>query len=89
MPACMITSIWPSAAIARTVMYGSTKDHDVLCSASGVMIFATRRSTPVAIHTDRKRAPTSASVSSEVMRRPACSAVPSLPTLAFTRSFEG
>ena len=35
MPACMTTSIWPSAAIASTVMYGRTNAHDVLCSAAG------------------------------------------------------
>ena len=41
MPACMITSIWPSAAIARIVMYGSTNAHDVLRSAAGAMTAAT------------------------------------------------
>ena len=44
MPACMITSIWPSAAIARIVMYGSTNAHDVLRSAAGRDDAATTRS---------------------------------------------
>ena len=70
MPACMITSIWPSAAIARIVMYGSTNAHDVLRSAAGAMTAATRSSATVAIQMGRKRAPTSASATAGARRRP-------------------
>ena len=70
-------------------MYGRTKAHEVLCSAAGAMIAATTTSTPVAIHTGMKRAPTSASASNDVMRRPPCSPRPPVPSCAFTRSFEG
>ena len=55
MPACMMTSIWPSAATARTVMYGRTKAQDVLWSASGATIAATTKSATVANQTGRKR----------------------------------
>ena len=58
MPACMTTSICPSAAIARIVMYGRTNAHDVLPSASGAVIAATTASAPVASQTGRKRAAT-------------------------------
>ena len=56
MPACMTTSIWPSAAIARTVASGRTYDHDVFCSAAGAAIAAITTSAPVASQTGRKRA---------------------------------
>ena len=35
MPACMTTSIWPSAAMARTVAIGRMYENEVCCSASG------------------------------------------------------
>ncbi len=59
-PACITTSICPSAATARIVMYGSTKAHEVLCKASGAMIAETIASAPVAIQIGRKRAATMA-----------------------------
>ena len=55
MPACMITSIWPSAATARTVMYGKDEGPGVLPSAAGAMIAATMTRAIVASQTGRKR----------------------------------
>ena len=55
MPACMITSIAPSAATARTAITGKTNAQDVLFSAAGAMIAATMTRAIVASQTGRKR----------------------------------
>ena len=60
MPACMITSIWPRAAIARTVMNGSTNAHEVLLIAFGAMTAETITRAPVASQIGRNRAATTA-----------------------------
>src|SRR6185437_17127307 len=57
MPACITTSICPSAATARTVVYGRTYDQDVLPKADGASNAATTPSAAVASQTGRKRAP--------------------------------
>ena len=59
MPACMTTSICPSAAIARIVPYGRMYDHDVFSSVLGAKSAATTRSAAIASQMGRKRAATS------------------------------
>jgi hypothetical protein len=56
MPACMTTSIWPSAAMARTVARGRTYDHEVLCRAAGATNAAITTSARAASQTGKKRA---------------------------------
>ena len=60
MPACMTTSICPTAAIARIVPYGRMYDHDVFSSVLGAKSAATTRSAAIASQMGRKRAATSA-----------------------------